>query len=94
MRAISLFVSALALVSMSQATPLVDTEFAQLDAELELEAGLPMQKADAQKLLKHMEKFLEVATNGHSFQSETVKSGYWKDELGANWKPDRELTGE
>ena len=41
-----------------------------------------------------MEKFLEVATNGHSFQSETVKSGYWKDELGANWKPDRELTGE
>ena len=47
MRAISLFVSALVLASMSQATPLVDTEFAQLDAELELEAGLPMQKQDA-----------------------------------------------
>ena len=36
MRAFSLFVSALALANLSQATPLVDTEFAQLDAELEL----------------------------------------------------------
>ena len=53
-----------------------------------------MQKPDAEKLLKHMKKILEVATTGHSFQSERVESGYWKAELGADWKPDSELTGE
>ena len=47
MRAFSLFVSALALASMSQAAPLVDTEFGQLDAELELEAELPITKPNA-----------------------------------------------
>ena len=47
MRAFSLFVSALALANLSQATPL-DYELAQLDAELELEAELPIDAATGQ----------------------------------------------
>ena len=63
MRAFTLFVSAFALANLSQTAPLVDTELAQLDAELdagldvqlyaqldaglELEAGIPISKKGA-----------------------------------------------
>ena len=47
MRTFSLFVSALALANLSQATPL-NYELAQLDADVELEAGLPIDSATAQ----------------------------------------------
>ena len=45
MRAFSIFVSALALANLAQATPLEGTDFAQLDADVQLEAELPINKA-------------------------------------------------
>ena len=70
MRAFSLFVSALALANLSQATPL-DYELAQLDAELELEAELPIDAATGQKVVGWVKRFIDLAKNGNSFKSES-----------------------
>lgn len=85
MRAFSLFVSALALANMSQATPLVDTEFGQLDAELELEAGLPITKPNAVKLGEHVETFSKWLTEGASSSTEKVKDHKWKGSSSSEW---------
>ena len=79
MRAFSLFVSALALANLSQATPLVDTEFAQLDAELELEA--PITKPNAVKLGDLMDKWIGIATDGVPSETKQVKDTYIKDTM-------------
>ena len=85
MRAFSLFVSALALANMSQATPLVDTGFGQLDAELELEAELPITKPNAEKLGNHMDTFIKWATEGAPSSTEKVKDTKWKGNSSAEW---------
>ena len=69
MRTFSLFVSALALANLSQATPL-NYELAQLDADVELEAGLPIDSATGEKVAAWMERFIGLAKNGNSFKSE------------------------
>ena len=78
MRAFTCFVSALALANLSQATPLADTQFAQLEAELDLEAGLPINKPIADELAAKVKKVLKLATDGAPFTSEDVKSEYLK----------------
>ena len=79
MRAFSLFVSALALANLSQATPLVDTEFAQLDAELELEGVIT--KPNAVKLGEIMDKWIGIATDGVPSETKQVKDTYIKDTM-------------
>ena len=92
MRAFTYFVSALALAaSLSQATPLVaDTpQFAQLEAELDLEAGLPITKPIAEELAAKVKVVLKLATEGAPFTSKQVEGGHWKDdssaEYGSKW---------
>ena len=84
MRAFSIFVSALALANLAQATPLEDIEFAQLDADVELEAGLPINKADAEKLAGWMEEVSGYALNGYSSVTKNVEDQYFK-ESSTNW---------
>ena len=79
MRAFSLFVSALALANLSQATPLVDTEFAQLDAELELEGVIT--KDNAVKLGNILDKWIGIATDGVPSETKQVKDTYIKDTM-------------
>ena len=79
MRAFSLFVSALALANLSQATPLVDTEFAQLDAELELEHAID--KDNAVKLGNILEKWIGIATDGVPSETKQEKATYIKDTM-------------
>ena len=82
MRVFSIFVSALAFANLAQATPLTDTEFGQLEAELELEAGLPITKADGVELIKQMTKVTDMAINGFPSTTEkNVKKQHWKDSL-------------
>ena len=89
MRAFTYFVSALALASLSQATPLADTQFAQLEAELDLEAGLPINKPIADELAAKVKVVLKLATEGAPFTSKEVEGGHWKDdssaEYGSKW---------
>ena len=58
MRAFSLFVSALAFANLAQAAPLVDNQFAQLDAELDAfaEAMLAPNVNDSKKLIEDLTK--------------------------------------
>ena len=75
MRAFSLFVSALAFASMAQAAPLVDTQLAQLDAELDAEldtfaeALLPFRADDGVEIIKDLKKkggILDLIKKGSS----------------------------
>ena len=58
MRTFSLFVSALAFANLAQAAPLVDNQFAQLDAELDAfaEAMLAPNVNDSKKLIEDLTK--------------------------------------
>ena len=60
MRTFSLFVSALALANLSQATPL-SYELAQLDADVDLEAELPIDAANGQKVVGWVKRFIDLA---------------------------------
>ena len=78
MRVFSIFVSALAFANLAQAAPLADTEFAQLEAELELEAGLPITKADGDELIKQMTRLADLLINGYSSTTTTVTEPYYR----------------
>ena len=73
MRTFSIFVSALAFANLAQASPLVDSELSQLDADLEAEldsfaeAELPLRKDTADELLAYLSSdssVLNYAKNG------------------------------
>ena len=85
MRAFSLFVSALALANLAQATPL-DYELAQLDAEVDLEAELPLRPDGAKRLEDWMTKYADLAINGAPFTAEDVEESGWKDRGDSKWK--------
>ena len=103
MRAFTLFVSAFALANLSQTAPLVDTELAQLDAELdagldvqlyaqldaglELEAGLPISKANAEKLAGWADRLLEIVATGVPSETKKVSHSRWIDgKASTNWE--------
>ena len=72
MRAFSIFLSALALANLAEATPLHYTELGQVEAELELEA-LPgqMGKADYKDFLNLMKRLTDYALIGVPYVSTT-----------------------
>ena len=89
MRAFSIFVSALALANLAQATPLEGTNFAQLDADVQLEAELPINKATAEQLAGWMEEVSGYAVNGYKSTTKNVEDKYFKEDrynFGGEWK--------
>ena len=89
MRTFSLFVSALALANLAQATPL-NYELAQLDAEVDLEAELPLRPDGAKRLEDWMTKYSNLAINGAPFTAKDVEKTGWKETSdsweGKTWK--------
>ena len=83
MRTFQLFVSALALANLTQATPL-DFELAQLGAELDLEAELPISKDGGKKLAGWMTKLSGLIKDGAPFKSEQKTGTHWR-ETSSSW---------
>ena len=84
MRAFSIFLSALALANLAEATPLHYPELGQVEAELELEAD-PMKKADYKKFLDQMKEITDWALIGAPYKSTTKPRRvheHWNDEEG------------
>ena len=84
MRAFSIFLSALALANLAEATPLHYPELGQVEAELELEA-LPgqMGKADYKDFLGLMKEITDYALIGAPYKSKTESRRvheHWNDE--------------
>ena len=82
MRTFSLFVSALAFANLAQATPLVDTELAQLDAELDtdVDAQKRFEKSTAEKLLKELaapDSVLNMAKEGFEYTDSMETVNVW-----------------
>ena len=80
MRAFSIFVSALAFANLAQATPLADTELAQLDADTFVEAQLPLKKDTGEALLADLAKPkspLSLAKNGAPVTKRDEKYYTW-----------------
>ena len=82
MRTFSLFVSALAFANLAQATPLVDTELAQLDAELDtdVDAQKRFEKSTAEKLLKDLaepDSVLNMARDGVEYTESMETVNVW-----------------
>ena len=80
MRAFSIFVSALAFANLAQATPLADTELAQLDADTFVEAELPLKKDTGEALLADLARPkspLSLAKNGAPVTKRDEKYYTW-----------------
>ena len=82
MRTFSLFVSALAFANLAQATPLVDTELAQLNAELDtdVDAQKRFEKSTAEQLLKDLaapDSVLNMAKDGVEYTESMETINVW-----------------